>query len=99
MTSASSSRRSVIFPLPSSPHWAPTMTIDGIARLSLGSDFEVGGRPTPIAPHDRALHATPGGPGARARADLGAQLIGVQQVGRDHHRLLLLPALVDDRVE
>ena len=29
--SACSASRSVIFPLPSSPHWAPTMTIPGMS--------------------------------------------------------------------
>src|SRR5215208_198399 len=33
--SAFSARRSVIFPLPSSPHWAPMMTMPGISESSL----------------------------------------------------------------
>ncbi len=31
--SARSASRSVIFPFPSSPHWAPTMTMPGTARV------------------------------------------------------------------
>src|ERR671918_479420 len=35
--SACSAKRSVIFPLPSSPHWAPTMTMPAISGVSLGA--------------------------------------------------------------
>src|SRR3954447_15210525 len=35
--SACSASRSTTFPLPSSPHWAPTMTSPGIGGSSLGS--------------------------------------------------------------
>src|SRR6185295_10270335 len=34
--SARSASRSVTFPFPSSPHWAPTTTIPGMAVTSLG---------------------------------------------------------------
>src|SRR4249919_1101011 len=42
ITSARSASRSVTLPLPSSPHWAPTMTVPG-TRLSVGcaGDFSV----------------------------------------------------------
>src|SRR5436190_2318456 len=98
-TSAFSARRSVILPLPSSPHWAPTTTMEGISRSSLGGDFEVRGRAALVAPHEGDLDAHLGEARDGARADLCAQLFGVDQVGRHDHRALLLPALVDDRVE
>src|SRR5579871_4966332 len=41
--SARSPIRSVIFPLPSSPHWAPTMTIPGIAAPSVRTVGPCGG--------------------------------------------------------
>src|SRR3954451_19481261 len=99
ITSAFSARRSVILPLPSSPHWAPTMTIDGIGLPSLGGDFQIGSRVAAIASHDRDLHAHLGDARDRPGPDLSAQLVRVEQVGGHDHRLLLLPALVHDRVE
>src|SRR3954465_465607 len=95
ITSAFSARRSVILPLPSSPHWAPTMTIDGISDPSLGSVL----LQAATAPHDWDQLAHLVEPRARPRADLLAQLVDVDQVGGDDHGALLLPALVDDRVE
>src|SRR4051794_15409770 len=95
MTSAFSASRSVILPLPSSPHWAPTITIDGISAPSLGSVL----LHAAIAPHYRDQLAHLVEPRHRARADLVAQLVNVDQVGRDDDRALFLPALVDDRVE
>src|SRR3954447_3064508 len=94
-TSAFSASRSVILPLPSSPHWAPTMTIDGMAVASLSREL----LHAAIAPHDRdeIAHLVQAGNGPRA--DLVAQLVDIDQVRRDDHRALLLPALVDDRVE
>src|SRR3954466_12107445 len=35
-TSACSARRSMTLPLPSSPHWAPTITVPGISYESVG---------------------------------------------------------------
>src|SRR3982074_2885931 len=46
-TSACSARRSMTLPLPSSPHWAPTITVPGISVESVG-------RPNPLR---RALQA------------------------------------------
>src|SRR3954469_21537034 len=95
MTSAFSASRSVILPLPSSPHWAPTMTIDGISDPSLGSVL----LHAAIAPHDWDQLAHLVEPRDRPRAGLVAQLVVVDQVGGDDPRALFLPALVDDRVE
>src|SRR3954453_7625000 len=93
--SACSASRSVIFPLPSSPHWAPTMTIPGTGR-SLGraapDDLPV------IGTDDRDDLAHLLEPRHRPLGDLLDELLAVE-VRRDHHRLLRLVARVDDRVE
>src|SRR3954447_2270011 len=93
--SACSASRSVIFPLPSSPHWAPTMTIPGTGR-SLGraapDDLTV------VGAHDRDDLAHLLEPRHGALGDLLDELAAVE-VRRDHHRLLRLVAGVDHRVE
>src|SRR3954466_10040823 len=85
-TSARSARRSMTLPLPSSPHWAPTITVPGI---SLGS---VGGARLRHVPADRRRH----------RAGLLDQVIGltpeVRADDREHRAHLLQArdrALVD----
>src|SRR3954462_8065454 len=88
--SACSASRSVIFPLPSSPHWAPTMTMPG-TRRSLGR----------AAPDALSL---PGADDGDARAplleprhgalgDLLDERLAVE-VRRDDHRALGLVARV-----
>src|SRR5919112_1436869 len=92
--SACSASRSVIFPLPSSPHWAPTMTMPGTGG-SLGRVLEV--RPLVVAVEGQELaHLLQAG--NRAVADLLDQLV-VLEVGGDGHRALRLVAGVDDGVE
>src|SRR3954452_16281541 len=94
--SACSASRSVIFPFPSSPHWAPTMTMPGMSGLSLGSppadDLPVIG----AVDGDHFAHLLE--PRHRALGDLLDQRVAVQ-VGRDDHRPLGLVAGVADRVE
>src|SRR6478735_12152669 len=92
--SACSASRSVILPLPSSPHWAPTMTIPGTVR-SLGRVLEGGPVVRPMD-RDRLAHLLQ----ARHRplADMLDELVEAE-VGRDRHRALGLVARVDDRVE
>src|SRR3954451_7788394 len=90
--SACSASRSVIFPFPSSPHWAPTMTMPGMSGLSLGS----------LPPDDLSVIGAVDGkdlahllePGDRAFGDLVDQRAAIQ-VGRDDHRTLGLIAGVD----
>src|SRR6202035_4196111 len=48
--SACSASRSVIFPFPSSPHWAPTMTIPGMNAFSVGGAEAVDGVGAPARP-------------------------------------------------
>src|SRR6202035_375231 len=48
--SACSASRSVIFPFPSSPHWAPTMTIPGMNAFSVGGAEAVDGVGAPAWP-------------------------------------------------
>src|SRR5919201_2021800 len=93
-TSAVSASRSVTLPFPSSPHWAPTSTNPGISSPSLGR----GGDPE-VSTHyrDRGARDLPE-PRHRSQADLLAELVQ-PEVGGDHDRALVLPALVDDRVE
>src|SRR3954454_21769983 len=95
-TSACSASRSVIFPFPSSPHWAPTMTMPGMSRLSLGSlatdDLAVVG---PVD-GDHGAHLLE--PRHRPLGDLLDQRVAVQVRG-DDHRALGLVAGVDDGVE
>src|SRR3954468_14785574 len=92
--SACSASRSVIFPLPSSPHWAPTMTIPG----TIGS---LGGAPPDlpvIGPADRDHLAHLLEPRDGPHRDLLGQRLAVQDVRRDGHRAFALVARVDDRV-
>src|SRR6201992_412571 len=112
---ARSASRSVILPLPSSPHWAPTMTTPGTGWILTGAAGGCGagcgaGGPAPRqgAARDRPVTAIV----AEHRhfvADLGQPRDGprtdlllelfVGQIGRDHHRAFGLVALVDQRVE
>src|SRR4051794_33055546 len=98
IASARSASRSVTFPLPSSPHWAPTMTSPGIAgalcRTGRLGDLAV----ATIGAEKRHLVANLTQSRDRAATDLVLQLL-VGKVGRDQHRALRLVALVDDRVE
>src|SRR5919199_5339511 len=101
-TSARSASRSVILPLPSSPHWAPTTTSPGMALAPVerrGALRPVDERPAQVGSHDRNGGAHLAQPRDGARSDLLAELLAVGQVGRDDDRPLLLPALVDDRVQ
>src|SRR4051794_23220398 len=91
--SARSASRSTILPLPSSPHWAPTITNPGIGKSVYGGE-----RLAPVVPEQRQLVAHLGEPRHGALADLLHQLLALE-VGRDHHRALLLVAAVDDRVQ
>src|SRR5919202_3033971 len=101
-TSARSASRSVILPFPSSPHWAPTTTSPGMAlavERRGGALRPVDERPAEVGAHDRNGGAHLAQPRDGPRPDLLAQLVAVGEVGRDDDRALLLPALVDDRVE
>src|SRR6476469_5123478 len=92
--SACSASRSVIFPLPSSPHWAPTMTMPGTGG-SLGRVLE---HWPVVAAEQRELRAHLDEPRDGPRADLLAELL-VGEVGGDRHRPLRLVPGVHDRVE
>src|SRR6188472_4209736 len=98
IASARSASRSVTLPLPSSPHWAPTITSPGIAgalcRFGRLGDLAVAA----IAAKKRHLVADLAQSGDRPAADLVLQLL-VGKVGRDQDRALRLIALVDQRVE
>src|SRR3954451_23220857 len=89
--SARSASRSVTFPFPSSPHWAPTTTKPGIDPLSVREPL--------IRSHDGNGGAHLGQAGDGPVAELLTELVAIGEIGRDEHRPLLLPALVDDRVE
>src|SRR3954465_15609569 len=89
--SARSASRSVTFPFPSSPHWAPTTTKPGIGPLSVRQPL--------IRSHDGNGGAHLGQARDGPVAELLAQVVAVGEVGGDEHRPLLLPALVDYRVE
>ena len=106
ITSARSASRSVILPLPSSPHWAPTMTTPGMAgelvsraargglRLSAWR-ADRGGRRRRGAGGRR--RSRPGGrPCAAPICSSSSLCVGV---AGDQHRALRLVALVDQRVE
>src|SRR3954453_9985214 len=98
IASARSASRSVTLPLPSSPHWAPTITSPGIAgalcRFGRLGDLAVAA----IVAEERHLVADLAQARDRAAADLLLQLL-VREVGRDQDRALRLVALVDQRVE
>src|SRR5215216_1398451 len=120
--SACSANRSVILPLPSSPHWAPTMTMPAISRSVYGASpvprAVPGAFPECVvvglggtrgqdelslaavvrAEHGKRLAAHLVQARNRSRTDLGDQGV-VVQVGRQHERLAVLVAGVDDRVE
>src|SRR3954447_26290033 len=103
---ARSASRSVIFPLPSSPHWAPTITVAGIGSSLRGepgptADAALGHvavlAPVVAVDRDLAAHLVQARDGALG--DLLAQLLGVDQVRGDDQRPLVLVAGVDDRVQ
>src|SRR3954453_9159427 len=76
--SACSARRSVTFPLPSSPHWAPTTTFPGISlrvygRVGLRA-LRAARRHAQVGAHDRdGVVADLDQPGDRARPELTAE--------------------------
>src|SRR5450631_2171135 len=92
--SARSASRSVTLPLPSSPHWAPTITIPGTCGSLMGALRRPGGSGPVIgaavvaAPdRDQLAHAL------QARDDPVADLLlqlGRQQVGGHERRALVL---------
>ena len=90
--SARSASRSTTLPFPSSPHWAPTMTMPGMCRKCLRRRSaarprrRAGQRAHLLEPRDGALLDL---------LDEGVPL----EVRRDDHRALVLVARVDDRVE
>src|SRR5918911_108891 len=98
-TSAFSAIRSVTFPLPSSPHWAPTTTRPGMRLLQLGGAAR-GGRIQPraglralaaasqIVSHDWNGDAHLTQPGHDARSDLLLELL-LGCVRGDHERALI----------
>src|SRR4051794_15448721 len=110
--SARSARRSMTLPLPSSPHCAPTMTVPGIASLSVGAPrlrhvppqvlrlgLDVERRHAHVGPADGDDLAHLLQPGDGPPADLAVELVELAEVRRDDDRLLGLVARVDDRVE
>src|SRR3954471_12891007 len=105
--SARSASRSTILPLPSSPHWTPTMTMPGMREgvwqarrpgrqaTCLRASGDLLARVLAEERHDRAhlLQARD-----RALVDLARELVALE-VRRDDDRALLLVARVDDGVE
>src|SRR3954471_2791537 len=96
-TSARRASRSTIFPFPSSPHWAPTMTVPGMVELSVGSRRlrrpHVGAELPRVGSVQREDLAHLLQPGHRALVDLLGQLVALE-VRRDDDRPLLLVARV-----
>src|SRR4051794_5743154 len=104
-SSARSASRSVTFPFPSSPHWAPTITIPGMLAGVYEGVWRAG-----RASGGAQLHAAVGAeerqggathldePRDRARGDLLLELL-VVEVGDDDDRPLVLVARVDDGVQ
>src|SRR5919201_819084 len=80
-TSACSASRSVTFPLPSSPHWAPTIASPGIS-MRVYAALGIGGAAEVVAHQGdrRSRHFDE--PRHRPHSDLLAQLV-VLQVGGD----------------
>src|SRR3954447_3157825 len=93
ITSVRSASRSVTLPLPSSPHWAPTITKPGMAaalcRFGRLGDLAVAA----IVAEERHLVADLAQARDRATADLLLEFL-VGKVGRDQDRALRLIALV-----
>src|SRR3954447_826245 len=95
-----SASRSTSFPLPSSPHWAPTMTVPGTSGLPAS---EVGEQGVLLA--ERELHGV-GGAGAVLGDDqlrdalVGLGVLDVVLVAVDEHDDVgvLLDGVVDDHV-
>src|SRR5918992_1280097 len=102
--SACSAKRSVILPLPSSPHWAPTITIPAIAVVQSSWRFSWPAGPRSavegalvVAPHGQRLAAHLVQPRDGAGADLRLERV-VREVRGQQHRLPVLVAGVDDAV-
>src|SRR5687768_3365553 len=93
--SASAARRSMTLPLPSSPYWAPTITMPGIARRSLG---RVPVDEALVLPVHRTGIAHLDEPRDRSLADLVGERVR-HEVRGDDRRALVLVARVDDGVE
>src|SRR5687768_3108777 len=107
MASAFSATRSTTLPLPSSPHWAPTMQIPGMS----GGVYSAAalGRANIVLPGGVMLLTRVGAPERQdlahllqprhgALVDLLGEVVALE-VRRDDHRALVLVARVDDRVE
>src|ERR1700684_1684588 len=106
--SARSASRSVILPFPSSPHWAPTITIPGIAvgvyegrgRFGASGRTRRGAKLAPLVLAEQRdqipadLHQSRDGAAPQPLGELVRH-----QVRRRHDRPLGLVAGVDDRVE
>src|SRR5689334_2494375 len=109
--SAFSASRSTILPLPSSPHWAPTMTMPGIEKECVRRRRRTRSRDAApcdvlavvelarVGAEDRQHRAHLLQARDRASADLVGEPVGVLDVRGDHDRALVLVAGVDDRVE
>src|SRR5919201_5768285 len=99
--SARSASRSTILPLPSSPHWAPTITMPGIATQCVRRRTCTRSRDEParVLAEERQHRAHLLQARHGALADLLGQLLRRLDVRRDQDRALLLVAGVDDRVE
>src|SRR4051794_8780872 len=104
---ARSARRSTTFPLPSSPHWAPTMTTPGMPRgiltVAPGGRSPVLGDPghrwlAAILAAQLDLFADFRQPRNGSASDLLFEL-HMPEVGGYQHGPLTLVALIDQRVE
>src|SRR3954447_1806762 len=102
--SACSASRSTTLPLPSSPHWAPTITMPGIGcecrgRLGpAGVPRRLVRRAGVVAEQrDELAHLLQARDGALA--DLVHEILALLDVRREDHGALLLVAGVDERVE
>src|SRR5215207_4242076 len=90
-TSARSARRSTTLPLPSSPHWAPTMTVPGTAGDcddSARGSVALGTQVALVRPEEGQRIATDLD---QARDRAGADLLlegGLVEVRRHQHRAL-----------
>src|SRR5579863_6590450 len=92
--SARSASRSVILPLPSSPHWAPTITIPGMSAESTASIRDA----ACVRAEERQEFAHPLEPRDGSLAQLLGELRRTEIRG-DERRALVLIARVDDRIE
>src|SRR5829696_7491778 len=101
--SACSASRSTTLPLPSSPHWAPTITMPGIGRECRGRLGPAGvtrrlvRRPGVVAEErDEIAHLLQAGD--RALADLVDEVLALLDVRRDDHRALVREQRFDERL-